>query len=531
MTKKNILLTTTLSLIAILSISAIPAFEAFAEEERTGFLYAEDIKPVMTFTFRDGVEVHEFPVYSMTTDFVSNSGTTFNVQGVIGNAPHLHKALDEYYKYRLMIDSPNASPEFNYRYFDVDVDLVKGTEIVTSLGYYNCEILSYSAETLHSGDYESYTSSNSGFAIVDDIEFRCGGLNSNNLVKASLYEDTFTDYATEPLDYTFAEDVRTIVTYDFENGQERIEYHAFFLDSGFDETSRAGPTFTLERTVGNFPLLGKEIDNARKLSGIHTSYNSDFDVKVQFVNSEKTLRELDYSDCRVTGSEIITQFDKEEGFTGKSGFALVQDTSFSCGGMQPMNEGYSSLIGDNPIWKTSTVTNIQPHHEYNVGLGATALVTFTYKNGIEVLSFPIFNQNNVLDKSYSAFTLEGIVGDFPMLYKKVDQSLAIQNVQGSNSVERFDVDVELMYGEESVRGYNYSGCRVTDYDVNSGMNKEENYIKGKFTLENTFDFECSGYTPNNPIYDALFTSYAKAKTVNTTDLRDTQSWGPGFHVQ
>ena len=123
---KNILLTTTLSLIVILSVSVILTFEAFAEEERTGYMYAEDIKPVMTFTFRDGVEVHEFPVYSMTTDFVSNSGTTFNVQGVIGNAPHLHKALDEYYKYRLMIDSPNASPEFNYRYFDVDVDLKRG---------------------------------------------------------------------------------------------------------------------------------------------------------------------------------------------------------------------------------------------------------------------------------------------------------------------------------------------------------------------------------------------------------------------
>ena len=65
MITKNILLTTTLSLVAILSIALIPNFEAFAEEE-TGYKIAENVKSVMTFTFRDGVEVHEFPIYSIS---------------------------------------------------------------------------------------------------------------------------------------------------------------------------------------------------------------------------------------------------------------------------------------------------------------------------------------------------------------------------------------------------------------------------------------------------------------------------------
>ena len=89
---KNILLST--CLIVILSVVLIPNFEAFAEEEQTDYKIIEDVKSVVTFTFRDGVEVHEFPFYSMTTDFISNDGSTFKVQGVVGDAPHLHKALD-----------------------------------------------------------------------------------------------------------------------------------------------------------------------------------------------------------------------------------------------------------------------------------------------------------------------------------------------------------------------------------------------------------------------------------------------------
>ena len=159
MTTKNILLTTTLILFTILSIVLIPNFEAFAEEE-IGYKMAENVKSVMTFTFRDGVEIHEFPSFSMTTDFVSNTGTTFEVKGVIGESPHLHKALDESYKYRLMIDSANGSWDYDYRYFDVDVEFLRDNAVFNSIGYYNCEILAYSAETLNSGDFESYTSSN-----------------------------------------------------------------------------------------------------------------------------------------------------------------------------------------------------------------------------------------------------------------------------------------------------------------------------------------------------------------------------------
>jgi len=217
--------------------------------------------------------------------------------------------------------------------------------------------------------------------------------------------------------------------------------------------------------------------------------------------------------------------DKEEGFTGKSGFALVEQVGFTCAGMTTNNPVYDER---NDSSRRSAMYNVLPIHSYNVGTGAHAQATFTYGDGMEIIYFPIFDQSDVLGKSYPTFTLQGIVGDYPMLYERVDENLSIQKVSGSSYVEEFDVDVELLYGDESVRGFNYSDCRVIDYDVGSAMNKEESYVKGTFALENTFQFECRGYTPNNPVYDAMFKPTSYAETLSTKDLRLTDSWGPGF---
>jgi hypothetical protein len=332
------------------------------------------------------------------------------------------------------------------------------------------------------------------------------------------------------LPYSFAEDVRTYVTFEFKDGIEKIEVPVFDIISGFGDSDTSGPSFSIEYVVDKYPILGHEIDKSRKLSGIPTSYNSDFDVTVDFVNTEKILRELKYGKCQITGAKIITQHDKEEGYTGKSGFVLLMGADFTCSGITSNNLGYVEMISDIPIWKNPELSNSQPPHEYNLGTGPSAMATFTYNAGVEKINFPIFDQNNVLDKSYPTFSLTGIVGDFPLLYEKVDEKLKIQKIQGSNSVEKFHVDVELMYGDESVRGFNYSKCRVLDYEVFVIPNREESYVKEIFALENTFEFECSGYTPNNPSYDVMFDK-AFANTINTNDLRSTDTWGSGFKVE
>ena len=515
---------TSLVTLFVLGIFSITEFDKIYADE--GYKMAENVQANFTFTFRDGVEVYQFPVFKMTSDFVSNDGTTFEIEGVIGKSPYLHKALDEAFKYRMMTSTGASSFEFDYRYFDVDVDLTREGHTVRTLNYYNCEILEYEAVTLNSNDYESYTSPKSGFAVVDKIEFRCGGLNGESPETATFQN---TDYGET---YNFVDDVRTFITFEFDGGVEKIEFPNFELNSGFEESSDAvTPNFSVEGVVGYYPLLYNAIDNARKVSGMGTAFNTDFEALVEFSNGEKTLRALDFRDCRVSGAIINTESDKEEGFTGKSGFALVNEIDFNCAGLKPMNGGYAKLHGDAPIWRTSLMENEQPNEILNMAEGLRVKTVFTFNNGVEKLEFPIFRQGDVLSKANPTFELEGIVGDYPLLYKRVDENLKLQSVSGANLMtELFDIDVNLVNGD-LVRGFNYSNCRVIDYDIGSDMNKEENYIKGHFALENTFDFECQGYHPNNPIYDVMFNSYVKSNTISSNDLRNTADWDPGFYIE
>lgn len=496
-------------------------------EEDVGYKIAEDVKTVLTFTFRDGIEVHEFPVFVMTSDFVDNRETTFQVKGVVNEAPHLHKALDEAFKYRLMMSSTNASFDFDYRFFDIDVDFTRDGESIRLLPYSNCEIQDYHVETLNSHDYESYLSSKSGFAIVDTIEFRCGGVNTQNgngstdNISGSSTFDVVYDYGE--LSYKYAEDVRTFVTFQFDRGVEKIEFPVFEITSGFGENDDR-PDFKVEGIVGDYPLLHNAIDKARKLSSIASAYNTDFDATVEFVNGEKVLRAIDYTGCIVDSSKITTQYDKEEGFTGKRGFAYVEQTEFTCSGMSPQNPGFDVLYDGTSIMRTSLITHEQMQNGYNMGTGPHAIATFKFNHAIETINFPMFEQSGVLSRSYPTFELEGIVGDYPLLYKRVDQAAKINQVSGvTNSHELFDVDVNLMYDDMAVRGFSYADCRVTDYVVKTQTNKEETYFKGH-ALSNTFNFECHGYHPYDPIYNAMFENNYEATTISSLDLRVTQVW-------
>ncbi len=551
MNTKNAITTTTFSLIAILAIGTISQLDNAFAETSNGYKMAEDVEAIFTFTFKDGIEVHNFPVFNMGESVTDNSGVSFSVEGVLSEAPHLHKALDEAFKYRLQT---SAAFNYDYRYFDVDVDFVKGGDTIKSFNYHDCSIEDYAIETLLD-DQEAYLSSKTGFAIIDTIDFGCSGLNPNMDAETTSWQSANTRTFTEsaPLDYKFANDVRTNVTFDFGNGIEKIEFPYFESISGFGEdTNSVSAQFLVEGVVADHPLLHAAVDKSRKVSGTTHGSNVDFNVLVEFTKDDKVLRAFDYTDCRVDSTEIATQTDKEEGFTKKSGFALVQQIGFNCSGLSPINDNYMDLYGDTPIWKTKYISNEQPNHEFPTSGDVHAVATFTFPNGQEVIDFPIFEQESVLglravdnndklksdeasgqkfvSRQFSAiptFELTGIVGDTPLLYEAVDQNLKLQGQTGSHqNLELFSVDVELMVGNQVVRGFNYNECRVTDYVVSTERDKEEAYFKG-FALENQFDFECAGYHPNNPVYDAMFV-VEKAKNITSLDLRDTQNWGENF---
>ena len=543
MTMKTTIMT--IMFAAFVTMSVTTFNDVFAEEEETTkYKMANDIKPVLTFTFKDGIEIHEFPVFIMEDDFVENTGSpSFSVQGVVGESPHLHRALDQAFKHK-----QSAASEWNYQLFEVDVDFVKDGKSLKTLGYHDCLVDDYHVVTLRD-DQESYMSSKTGFAIVDDIDFQCAGIDYLTEEYEETWQKTYTTTDYGPSPYKFAEDVRTFVTFDFDQGIERVEFPYFEITSGFEEADdNVTPGFLVETTITKHPLLNKAIDNARKVSGFTNGFNVDFEATVEFVKGDDVLRTLEYKDCRVSSAITKTLADKEDGFTGKSGFSVVDEIGIDCIGLNTVNESYDNLTADAPVWKTSTIEQVIPTEQYPSGTGPTARTTFTFDNGVEIIDFPLFTQNSVLGfvdttgnnsngTSFSqiplppSFKLESIVGDFPMLYKHVDDNLSLTSTTGANNfIDLFDADVDLVYGDTVVRGFNYNDCRVTDYVVESQRDKEDGYFKG-FALSNIFEFTCLGYHPNSPVYDSMYDNYDKAKTINSLDLKNTQTWGPGFYTQ
>lgn len=502
---------------------ATHAFEDFTEE----YNFVAGIHNEVTFKFRNGIETVNFPVFSTTSDIVANAGTSFEVEGVIGNSPHLHKALDDAYLYRMTVLSGANTFDYEHRYFDVDVNVVQNETILKSFEYNNCEISSNSVSTL-TDDYESYLASNTGFAIVDSVEFRCSGVHINleeNTSSPTHMVMESVDYGSLP--FPLAEDVRTFLTFDFDHGSEKIESVIFTLIAGFDETDNAGANFQIITAVLPHPMIDTAISKSQKVSGIHSSYNEDFDVSVEFVNPDTTLRGLDFNDCIVSGYDILTLRDKEEGYTGKRGFATAEILDVDCSGLTPINPNFDKLSSNQKSLETPVL------HSYNMGTGPHVIATFDFDTGTEVIDFPEFNQGNLISKANPTFELVGVPGVTPLLYHAVDEAKKSQSkITGvTASKDLFDVNLTLVNGDHTVRTFDYSKCRIVNYVLKTEHDLEESFYNG-FALTNEFNFECQGYAPVNSDYGEMFIVPQSTETESSKDYQSKQrnTWGPGFQV-
>ena len=480
-----------------------------------GYLQAENVTSNLTFTYRDGVETHEFPVFKTSADFAENKGTSFQVQGIISDTPHLHKALEEAFKYRLTNHAGGF--EYNYRFFDVDAVFTSNDESRKTFQYRDCQIENYQVETL-SHTHRGYLPLGTGFAIVETIDFDCNGVHSKitNIDELEYKTDSGTIRELPKLEYNYADDIHTYVTFEFDNGKEKIEFPFFKTNSGFGEDDNPG--FHVEGIVNVYPLLSSAVANARDVRDLAIGKNNDFNAKVEFVqeapDNYKLLRGINYEDCRVIGSDLTTYYDKEEPFATVGGFAMNHSIDFDCAGMEPQNPRYDESMTTNEI-----------NRDYNMASGIHAIADLKFKdNTIETIDIPIFIQQNILSKSYPTFQLKGIVGDYPLLYNQVDKTAKINQGTGvTQTHELFDVDVNLKDKESSVRGFSYLGCRITDYTVASQHGNEESFFFW-FALENTFEFECTGYDPKIPSNDTT----SKPDQNNNKYWPDTQRWSDEF---
>ncbi len=154
---------------------------------------------------------------------------------------------------------------------------------------------------------------------------------------------------------------------------------------------------------------------------------------------------------------------------------------------------------------------------------------FGFREGIEESDgFQVYKQMSGFDRDSESptFKLEGVVDfDRAYLYEAADMAFKRGTSNAQHNYAQFDVDVYLHKDGVTLRHFKYTDCSVSDYKVITLFDKEEGWTTSKgFATIDEFEFECSGYNPNNPLFDLMKTNGYTANQVSSLDLRDTQTW-------
>ena len=178
----------------------------------------------------------------------------------------------------------------------------------------------------------------------------------------------------------------------------------------------------------------------------------------------------------------------------------------------------------------------------------TTTALFEFRDGTELVPIQIFSQtggfgtttlsqaiektqltsSEVTGRSKPSFTMEKILGGTPYLYEAADEAQKYAlNAGFEYPYKSFDVTVFLAADGDVLRSFEYHDCQVKSYGVVTRADNEEGYTGKGFAIVDQFTFECVGYKPLNPAMDKL-KFVEKAKTISSSDLRSTDSWGPNF---
>lgn len=132
----------------------------------------------------------------------------------------------------------------------------------------------------------------------------------------------------------------------FRAGDEEIDtFKVFSQTSGFIRNK--SPVFALQGVVSNDrPLLYEAADRTFvEPSNTRHGY-SQFEVDVYLQNGDAVYRHFSYTDCSVQNYWVDTEFDKEETYSGKTLFAVVDKFEFLCSGYELMNPAYEKMLKD-----------------------------------------------------------------------------------------------------------------------------------------------------------------------------------------
>jgi hypothetical protein len=151
---------------------------------------------------------------------------------------------------------------------------------------------------------------------------------------------------TENVGYSFAEDVMITGVFSFKDGTELVNFEVF--NSGSDYLNpKTLQTIELMKVVGETPLLHKAVDESRKYNVVSSAGNFQdrfFDVNITLSQGGSPIRVYAYRDCSIVDFSTVTEFDKEEGWLQKAGFAVIENYELQCEGLTSQNPSYEQMM-------------------------------------------------------------------------------------------------------------------------------------------------------------------------------------------
>jgi len=163
-----------------------------------------------------------------------------------------------------------------------------------------------------------------------------------SVVIASFVGLQINEIIAEPTvtkDYIFAENVKIIAVFEFEDGSEVTLAQTFEQKRGFNIKNK--PVFELVKIVGDTPLLysiADETQKFRQTTFLRFPAALEFDVEILLANEGAILRSFAYKECSVVNYKVGTESDMEEGYISRSmGFAVVDKFTFQCDSYEPLD--------------------------------------------------------------------------------------------------------------------------------------------------------------------------------------------------
>jgi hypothetical protein len=161
---------------------------------------------------------------------------------------------------------------------------------------------------------------------------------------------------------------------------------------------------------------------------------------------------------------------------------------------------------------------------YKFAEDVTITGLFNFQDGVELHQFQVFDQKQGFQaRDTFVLELQKIVGETPYLHKAADFSYKYRNSPGNQQTDyEFDTTIIISQGGEQKRVFEYSGCFVSDYTVETLFDKEEGWMGKGFAVVDQFEIQCTSYKPLNPVYEEMHNHVEKANGKSSVEYQKEQ---------